>query len=140
LLDNLIANYRDRLKELTRSPKELDEQLTRIEGTLEHQTIQLGTTEADFRKLSNIRRDLREKLEHGKDRRAEIASLLERFALLDQHYQSDMARLRGIEETGTLFVALGHGPCPLCGADPAHQRSDTDCDGNIDAVVTAAGA
>jgi hypothetical protein len=138
LLDSLIADYRDRLKELTRSPKELDEQLTRIEGTLEHQTIQLGTTEADFRRLSNIRRDLREKLEHGKDRRAEIASLLERFALLDQHYQSDMDRLRGIEETGTLFVALGHGPCPLCGADPAHQRRDTDCDGNVDAVVAAA--
>jgi hypothetical protein len=64
--------------------------------------------------------------------------LLERFALLDQHYQSDMDRLCGIEETGTLFVALGHGPCPLCGADPAHQRRDTDCDGNVDAVVAAA--
>jgi AAA domain len=138
LLDNLIADYRDRLKELTRFPKELDEQLIRIEGTLEHHTIQLGTTESEFRRLSTIRRDLREKLEHGKDRRAEIASLLERFALLDQHYQSDMDRLCGIEETGTLFVALGHGPCPLCGADPAHQRRDTDCDGNVDAVVAAA--
>jgi hypothetical protein len=138
LLDNLIADYRDRLKELTRSPKELDEQLIRIEGTLEQQTIQLGATEADYRKLSSVRRDLREKLEHGKDRRAEIESLLERFALLDQHYQSDIARLRGIEETGTLFVTLGQGPCALCGADPAHQRRDTDCDGNVDAVVAAA--
>jgi len=138
LLDNLIADYRDRLRELTRSPKELDEQLTRIEGTLEQQTIQLGATEADYRRLSSVRRDLREKLEHGKDRRAEIASLLERFALLDQHYQSDIARLRGIEETGTLFVTLGQGPCALCGADPTHQRRDTDCDGNVDAVVAAA--
>jgi hypothetical protein len=77
-------------------------------------------------------------LEQGKDRRAEIASLVERFALLDRHYQSDLARLLGIEESGTLFIALGQGACPLCGADPAHQRRESDCDGNIDSVVTAA--
>jgi hypothetical protein len=138
LLDQLIGDYRDRLKELTRSPKELENQLGRIEASLQHQTEQLGASEADFRRLSGRRRELREKLEQGKDRRAEITSLLERFDLLDQHYQSDLARLRGIEETGTLFVALGQGPCPLCGAEPAHQRRDTDCDGNVDAVVAAA--
>jgi hypothetical protein len=138
LLDQLIADYRDRLRELTRSPKELEDQLGRIEASLQRQTEQLGASEADFRRLSSRRRELREKLEKGKDRRAEITSLLERFDLLDQHYQSDVTRLRGIEETGTLFVALGQGPCPLCGAEPAHQRRDTDCDGNVDAVVVAA--
>lgn len=138
LLDQLIADYRDRLRELTRSPKELEDQLGRIEASLQRQTEQLGASEADFRRLSGRRRELREKLEQGKDRRVEITSLLERFDLLDQHYQSDLARLRGIEETGTLFIALGQGPCPLCGAEPAHQRRDTDCDGNVDAVVAAA--
>jgi hypothetical protein len=138
LLDELIAEYRSRLRELTKSPKELEDQLGRIETTLEQQTAQLSASEADFRRLSGKRRELREKIEQGRDRRSEIASLLERFTLLDQHYTSDIARLRGIEESGTLFVALGHGVCPLCGADPAHQRRDTDCDGNIDAVVVAA--
>jgi hypothetical protein len=38
--------------------------------------------------------------------------------------------LRGIEEGGTLFVVLGQAPCPLCGAEAAHHRSDSDCDGN----------
>jgi TolA-binding protein len=139
LLDQLIADYRDRLRELTRSPKELEDQLGRIETSLQRKTEQLGASEADFRRLSGRRRELREKLEQGKDRRAEITSLLERFDLLDQHYHSDLARLRGIEETGTLFVALGQSPCPLCGAEPAHQIRDTDCDGNVDAVVAAAG-
>lgn len=138
LLDQLIADYRDRLRELTRSPKELEDQLGRIETSLQRQTEQLGASEADFRRLSGKRRELREKLEQGIDRRAEITSLLERFDLLDQHYGSDVARLRGIEETGTLFVALGQGPCPLCGAEAAHQRRDADCDGNVDAVVAAA--
>jgi len=138
LLDQLIADYRDRLKELTRSPKELEDQLGRIEASLQRQTEQLGASEAEFRRLSGRRRELREKLEQGKDRRAEITSLLERFDLLDQHYRSDLDRLRGIEETGTLFIALGQSPCPLCGADPAHQRREADCDGNVDAVVAAA--
>ena len=123
---------------ITRSPKELEDQLGRIEASLQRQTEQLGASESDFRRLSAKRRELREKLEQGNDRRAEIASLLERFELLDQHYQSDLARLRGIEETGTLFVALGQDPCPLCGAEPAHHGRNTDCDGNVDAVVAAA--
>jgi AAA domain len=138
LLDQLIADYRDRLRQLTRWPKELEDQLGLIEASLQRQTDQLGASEADFRRLSGRRRELRERLERGKDRRAEIGSLLERFDLLDRHYQSDLARLRGIEETGTLFVALGRGPCPLCGAEPTHQRRETDCDGNVDAVVAAA--
>src|SRR5262249_39839828 len=117
LLDQLIADYRDRLKELTRSPKELEDQLGRIEASLQRQNEQLGASEADFRRLSGRRREPPGELEEGKDRRAEISSLLERFELLDQHYHSDVARLRGIEETGTLFIALGQGPCPLCGAD-----------------------
>ena len=112
LLDQLIADYRQRLKELTASPKELEDQLGRLESGLQQRSTQLAATEADYRHLSAKRRELREKLEQARDRRAEIASLVERFALLDQHYQSDTARLRGIEETGTLFVALGQSACP----------------------------
>lgn len=138
LLDQLIADYRQRLKELTASPKELEDQLGRLESGLQQRSTQLAATEADYRHLSAKRRELREKLEQARDRRAEIASLVERFALLDQHYQSDTARLRGIEETGTLFVALGQSACPLCGADASHQRRGIECDGNVNAVVAAA--
>jgi len=138
LLDQLIAEYRDRIKELAKQPKELEEQLGRLEGSLEAYTQQLSASEADYRHLSGRRRQLRERLEEGKDRRAEITSLLERFDLLGQHYGSDIERLRGIEEAGTLFSVLGHTPCPLCGAAPEHHQRDAECDGNVDAVVAAA--
>lgn len=138
LLGQLIGEYRERLKELTSSPKELDEQLGRIETSLQQHSAQLASTEAGFRGLSLRRRELRERLEQESDRQAEIASLLERFRLLNRHYDSDVERLGAIEETGTLFVALGQTACPVCGADPAHHRKDTDCDGNVDAVVSAA--
>jgi hypothetical protein len=63
---------------------------------------------------------------------------LERFELLGLHYSSDIERLRGIEEAGTLFSVLGQTPCPLCGAAPEHHRSAGDCGGDVDAVVAAA--
>jgi predicted nuclease with TOPRIM domain len=138
LLDQLLDEYRERMSELTESPEELEDQLKRLETSIAQQAASLATTEADYRRLADQRRDLRERLEEGRDRRSEIDALLERFTLLDRHYVSDVARLRGIEEGGTLFEVLGQSPCPLCGADPAHHRKDGDCDGNVSAVVAAA--
>ena len=138
LLDQLLDEYRARLKELATNPGELEDQLQKLDSSLSQQQQSLSASEADYRELAVQRRDLRKKLEEGRERRSEISELLERFRLLDQHYVSDLARLRGIEEGGTLFGVLGQAACPLCGAEPAHHRRDGDCDGNVEAVVAAA--
>ena len=138
LLDQLLDDHRDRLKELTKSPKELQEQLGRIDASLAQHAAQVNTTEAEFQQAAGRRRELRKKLEESRDRRAEVGALLERFSLLDRHYDSDIERLSAIEEGGTLFSVLGSGHCPLCGAAPDHHRPDAECGGNIDAVVEAA--
>jgi multidrug efflux pump subunit AcrA (membrane-fusion protein) len=140
LLDELADDYRQRIRDIAKQPKELDDQLTRLESTLSQHTNQLAATEAQYREASTKRRDLRNRLEEARDRRAEIGSLLERFELLAKHYASDIARLRAIEEAGTLFNVLGQAPCPLCGAAPEHHNRESDCDGNTDAVVAAARA
>ena len=138
LLDQLLDDYRDRLKELTKSPKELEEQLEKIDTSLRQQAAQVNTTEAEFQEAAGKRRELRKKLEESRERRAEVGAMLERFRLLDRHYVSDIERLRAIEEGGTLFSVLGAEHCPLCGAAPAHHRADTECNGDTDAVVQAA--
>lgn len=138
LLDQLLGDYRDRLKELTKSPNELEEQLEKIDASLRQHASALSSTETEFQQVAARRRELRKRLEEGKDRRNEVGSLLERFTLLNRHYASDIERLRGIEEGGTLFGVLGSGSCPLCGAEPAHHRPQAKCDGNIEAVVEAA--
>ena len=140
LLDKLIDEHHARLSELTKFPEELEEQLGKIEQSISTHQHQLLTTESEFRGNADRRRELRKRLEEAKDRRADIDSLLERFALLDRHYNSDLARLRGIEEGGTLFEVLGKASCPLCGAEPAHHRKDSECDGNVRLVVEAARA
>jgi len=138
LLDQLLDDYRCRLEELTKSPKELEEQLQKIDDSLRQQAAQVNTTESQFQEAAGKRRELRKKLEESRERRAEVGAMLERFSLLDKHYESDIERLRAIEEGGTLFNVLGSRYCPLCGAAPEHHRADTECDGNIDAVVQAA--
>jgi hypothetical protein len=138
LLDQLLDDYRDRLKELTKSPKELEEQLEKIDTSLRQQATQVNTTEAQFQQAAGRRRELRKKLEESRERRSEVGAMFERFNLLDRHYASDIERLRAIEEGGTLFNVLGAGNCPLCGAAPAHHRADAECNGDTDAVVHAA--
>ena len=138
LLDQLLTEYRDRLRELTDNPGELGEQLLKLESALAQHQESLSATEADYRTLTERRRELRKRLEEAHERRSEVSAMLERFTLLDKHYVSDLARLRGIERGGTLFEILGQVPCPLCGAEPTHHRKDSDCDGNVEAVVAAA--
>jgi hypothetical protein len=138
LLDQLIGDYRGRLAEFTKEPSTLGEQLKRLEESLTRDFDRLRTTEKEYHGIAAKRRELRERLEQGLDRQAEIRGLLERFTLLEKHYNSDIDRLRGIEEAGTLFGVLGQTSCPLCGADPEHHQSKKACDGDIDAVVAAA--
>lgn len=138
LLDQLIGEYRERIKELANQPRELEDQLGRLETSLAGRMQQLSATESDYRRLTGRRRELREKLEEGRDRLAEIESLLGRFNLLGEHYSSDVKRLKGIEEAGTLFVVLGQRTCPLCGSAPEHHDREASCDGNIESVVSAA--
>ncbi|GIK88058.1 MAG: hypothetical protein BroJett026_35390 [Betaproteobacteria bacterium] len=138
LLDQLLDDYRERLKELIKSPKELEEQLEQLDVSIREYADQLNATEAEFQQAAARRRGLRKKLEESRDRRTEVDALLERFTLLDRHYGSDIERLRAIEEGGTLFNVLNSAICPLCGAAPALHRPDADCDGDIEAVVEAA--
>lgn len=138
LLDQLLDDYRDRLKELTKNPKELEEQLEKIDIALRQQAAQVNTTEAEFQEAAGKQREMRKKLEESRERLAEIDTMLERFRLLEKHYVSDIGRLRGIEEGGTLFSVLGAEYCPLCGANPEHHRADAGCNGSTDAVVQAA--
>jgi uncharacterized coiled-coil DUF342 family protein len=138
LLDQLLNDYREQLKELTKSPKELSDQLEKIDVALSRHAGQVNTTEAAFQQAAGKRRELRRKLEEDRERRSEVGGLLDRFRLLDAHYASDINRLRAIEEGGTLFNIIGSRSCPLCGAEHVHHRADTECDGNIDSVVQAA--
>ena len=140
LLDQLVTDMKRQVKELAGAPSELEAQLEKLDASIAERGQQLADSEGQYRTASAKRRELLGRLDGGNNRLTEITNLLERFSLLDAHYDSDLQRLKGIEEAGSLFSALAEAPCPLCGALPEHHRLKDDCDGNVEAVVAAAKA
>lgn len=140
LLDDLIKNYQRQVRDIAGKPAELEEQDEKLGSALEVKAQQLSLVEGTFKDLSARRRTFYKRIEEVDNRLTEISTLLERFELLDEHYDSDLQRLKGMEEAGSLFVALGKTNCPICGASPDHQHADESCDGDIEKVVAAASA
>ena len=137
LLDQLIESHRRQVKELAGPPDELEAQRERLGESMRAQGELLAVSETAFRDAATRRRDIARRVEEGRDRLTEITALLERFTLLDAHYSSDKERLRGIEEAGSLFGALGTGTCPFCGSAPEHHRK-AECDFDVEKAVAAA--
>jgi len=137
LLDQLIESHRRQVKELAGPPDELEAQRERLDESMRSQGELLAVSETAFRDAAARRRDIARRVEEGRDRLTEITALLERFTLLDAHYRSDIERLRGIEEAGSLFGALGAVVCPFCGSAPEHHRK-AECNFDVDKAVAAA--
>jgi hypothetical protein len=138
LLDELREEYRERLSSIAEAPEELEDQLKRVDSSLSLHSDRLELTEKEYRELADRRHALRKKLEEGQDRQSEVIALLERFALLDRRYLSDVSRLKGLEEGGRLFQLFEEGACPLCGAEPVEHRRESHCEANTEVVVSAA--
>ncbi|WP_375415063.1 AAA family ATPase [uncultured Bradyrhizobium sp.] len=140
LLGQLIAETQTKIRQLSGPPKQLEDQDAKLEETLRSRMELLAAHENVYKDATSRRREVRQRLDLANERLTEVSVLLERFDLLSKHYQSDVERLEGIREGGTLFSELSDGVCPLCGADPAHQHRSEDCEGNADQVVIAAEA
>ncbi len=143
IIDELIANYKDKLTGIVGEEDdvaELEDQLGRLDDSLEVERTGLQQLESEFREVVARRRSFRVAMDNADERCAEIEELLARFDLLSLSYRSDLRRLAGLREAGSLLGALTPGRCPVCGALSEHQNLDDGCDGNIEVVVAAADA
>lgn len=140
ILDEILSNLKDRFSGVFHVVGELDESLAKHEAMIAIESQNLQSSESEYQVLVSRRDSLRFKLQNGIERRGEIQDLQARFTLLDQHYQSDLSRLASIREAGSLMAALPEHTCSLCGAAPKDQHKKSDCDGNIEAVVSASDA
>lgn len=134
-IDELLVSYKEKVGE--DNLEDLKGQLSKIESMVAEKQQVLRVSEEQYQSLVDRRTDFRHRHENGSERRGEIKELLARFALLDESYRSDLARLEGIREAGLLVAVLSPQTCPLCGADPAHQHRDKNCDGNLEANIAA---
>lgn len=140
VINELIVDYRSRLDDAIGDDTEEDilDQYTKLNQSISRHKSRMEGSETSYRELSREQGSLRGKYNSLSDRKEEIEEMLARFDLLDQHYQSDLARLESTQEAGRLVVSLDGGACPLCGASPEHQHLDEDCDGNVAELVAAA--
>ncbi len=140
ILDEILSNLKEKFSGALPAAEELDEALAKHESMIAIEFQNLQSSESEYQILVSRRDSLRFKLQNGVERRGEIQDLHTRFALLDQHYQSDLSRLASIREAGSLMAVLPEHTCSLCGAEPKDQHKKSDCDGNIEAVVSASDA
>jgi hypothetical protein len=138
LLDQLVADYDRELGESTQDPTDLNGQLERLNASLAQSERALSIERSAFEEQERQRRAAWQTRDEVLARQAEIGGLLERFALLNEHYGSDLDRLEAVSEAGFFFVALDAGVCPLCGAPAGDHRHDgVPHDGDIAALRAA---
>lgn len=140
LLDQMIVDLQTELDEEGIEESEVKDQLIRLDKSIKIQNDALVAVEKALYDILERRGNAAAEVQNRRARIVEIDELVERFSLLDSHYQTDLERLAGIQESGSLFVHLKQQPCPLCGALPNDQHLDSECDGNTQAVVKAAEA
>lgn len=140
LIDELLSDLHTEIEDLGEDREDLDEQLERLEGSIENRREELSASQQVLDELVGKRRKLFEEKQEASDRLDEISDHLVRFRLLSEHYDVDLKRLTAIQESGSMFAHVERVACPLCGADPDAQHLDETCDGDVEAVVTAAAA
>lgn len=140
LLDQMIADLQAELDEEGAEEEELNDQLGRLDESIRNQNEALVDVQKALDAILERRGVAAREVRNRRARIAEIEELVERFRLLDSHYQTDLDRLAAIHESGSLFVHLEKQPCPLCGASPGEQHLDSECEGNTEAVVKSANA
>jgi hypothetical protein len=138
LLDQLIEKYERELGDLTADSADLPGQLERLNAWIEDSSRLLREQRGALAEQETRRRAAYSARDRAAARVAEIDGLLERFALLDEHYASDLQRLQSVSEAGLFFVSLPEGRCPLCGAPAGdHRHEGLTPDGDIVALREA---
>jgi hypothetical protein len=140
VLNELLKEHENELHQIDSSLESLQEELKQIDEQIFLNSNTLSSTENTYRSLAIELENLFQLQSSIKNRYSEINELKAKFNLLNAHYQSDLARLEGIREAGTLVSLIEPTNCPFCGADPKHQHFEGNCTGDLDNVISAADA
>lgn len=108
---------------------ELKDQLCRINAAIDKHGAMIGDL---TERRSELLLKLSELQSLGVAKRSEYTDatmLYQRFALLQEQYENDLARLDMIAEAGNLLGYFRIGTCVFCGAEPSGQNHNLSCEG-----------
>ncbi|MEY2487122.1 MAG: hypothetical protein QOH39_2770 [Verrucomicrobiota bacterium] len=139
LIQSMIESNVAELRRLGVSEDDVDAELGAIDAA---RATTLSEYEASRTSVADLEDDFRNhasELRQIQSRSSIVDGLIKRFELLKSHYDSNIARLTAIEETGSLLQALPSQRCPVCGAPPeAHALRHAGEQYQISSVHAAA--
>lgn len=124
LLSQLEGRVREELGKLAVEAGDIEEEVALISESREALLKEYESVRVELVTRERERANLGRLLRDAESRVAVVEGLVARFELLDRHYESDIARLAAIQETGALLAEMPPGVCPVCGAVAAAHRPD----------------
>ena len=122
IIDEMIAAAQQQWDRDFPGELDLDDRSDRLTTSIEELQTTMSGRQSELDELRLDRRSKVESLRDAQERWTEISLSLDRFSLLRNVYESDLQRLASLEEGGAALLAGARRPCPLCGAEPSHQR------------------
>ena len=143
LLGDLVDDMKKKIVEAASedtSLEDLSNQLASLEKSIETANSSLSLHQESYHDVLARKNYEQSQFKDLSERSAEVETMIARFGLLLRHYDSDIERLDGIIESGSLIGALPDANCPLCGASPEDHNEHHTCESDINQVTTAARA
>lgn len=117
--------------------EEFEDQKERLSDSLEAASRLLENDEGSYREMARMYRSASQRYQASLNRRDELDSMIERFALLDEQYSSDVERLEANLEAGGFFRLLPDKDCPLCGSKAKERAALDHAHADIEQIITA---
>ncbi|MGQ0631604.1 MAG: hypothetical protein ACT4P1_11210 [Sporichthyaceae bacterium] len=129
VINRLLGGLETKLAETPES-SELRDQLVLLIRTIEQQSSAVAAILARRSTVGDALRRSQQSVASAWSELSDLVALRGRFELLQQQYDSDLDRLATIREAGTLLGYFTPGTCVFCGAVPADQHFNIDCEGD----------
>lgn len=114
LIDNLILNVRDNIKELELKLSDSTIDYKTIESNIENLRIQISKKQSILKETEENKEYLWQQLQKKQNDKMLSCELTKRFDLLKRNYKSDLERLEFIGESEYYLSQLVDVKCPLC--------------------------
>lgn len=129
VVERMLSQLESQLQDVG-EPAELKTRLGKLNRTIDGHSTTIGSLTEHRGQLLLEHNKLQSADSAQRSEYADAVALHQRFALLQQQYESDLARLEMIAEAGNLLGYFRRGTCVFCGAEPASQHLNLDCEGD----------
>ncbi|WP_305091432.1 AAA family ATPase [Prescottella sp. R16] len=129
VVERMISQLESQLQDVA-EPAELKTQLGKLNRTIDEHSTMIGGLTGQRGQLLLKHNKLQSADSAQRSEYSDAAALRQRFTLLQKQYENDLARLEMIAEAGNLLGYFRRGTCVFCGAEPASQHLNLDCEGD----------